>query len=201
VKRSRPGLLGGLIVAFVVLLAAAGIFTVQSMQDSQQCASVTSPTECASISPISTATGAIYASVAGLAVAALLAFAVGINTGGVQKPNAALARSLDQDEYNLDGYRARRAQLDEWTIMAQARAAEQAARAEAEAEAAAEAYDAFEAEAARWVQEETGEEEGAQESDTQRRSRVLAEHLAHLARAKPEAVAAVLSGWINQPNR
>ncbi|MFI5269862.1 MAG: hypothetical protein ACHQ7M_20990 [Chloroflexota bacterium] len=199
-KHPRPGLVGGLIVAFVVLLAAAGIFAVQSMQDSQVCSAVPNPSDCAGISPVGTATAAVYASVAGLLVAMLMAFAVGINTNRGQRPNTALAKSLDQDEFHLEGYRARRAQLDEWTIMAQARAAEQAARSEAEAQAAAEAYDAFEAEAARWVQEETGEEE-AQESDTQRRSRVLAEHLAHLARTRPEAVAAVLSGWINQRNR
>ncbi|HVA23857.1 MAG TPA: hypothetical protein VMW62_05635 [Chloroflexota bacterium] len=195
--RRRSGLVPILIVAAVVLVAAAGIFAVQSLEDSAFCSAVPSPSQCLGISSLQTFTNAVYASVAGLLVATMIAVAVGVNVGHGPGPNTSLAKSLDQDEYHLEEYRARRAQLDEWTIMAQARAAEQAARAEMEAEAAAEADAAFEVEAARWVQEEAGEEE-AQESETARRSRVLAEHLAHLARARPEAIASVLSGWINQ---
>jgi len=200
--RSRPALVGGLVVAFVVVLAAAGIYAVQTAQDSALCSAVPSPAQCLGISSVQTATNAVYASVAGLLMAIVMAVAVGLNVGLGPKPNTQLAKSLDADEHHLEEYRARRAQLDEWTVMAQARAAEAlAARAEMKAQAAADTDATFEAEAARWVlQEEAGEEE-AQESEAQRRGRFLAEHLAQLAGAKPEAVAAVLSGWINQPNR
>jgi len=199
--RSRPALVGGLVVAFVVVLAAAGIYAVQTAQDSALCSAVPSPAQCLGISSVQTATNAVYASVAGLLMATVMAVAVGLNVGIGPKPNSQLAKSLDSDEHHLEEYRARRAQLDEWTVMAKDRAAAaRAARAEMKAQAAAAADTTFEAEAARWVQEEAGEEE-AQESDAQRRGRFLAEHLAQLASAKPEAVAAVLSGWINQPNR
>ena len=200
--RSRPALVGGLVVAFVVVLAAAGIYAVQTAQDSALCSAVPSPARCLGMSSVQTATNAVYASVAGLLMAIVMAVAVGLNVGLGPKPNTQLAKSLDADEHHLEEYRARRAQLDEWTVMAQARAAEAlAARAEMKAQAAADTDATFEAEAARWVlQEEAGEEE-AQESEAQRRGRFLAEHLAQLAGAKPEAVAAVLSGWINQPNR
>lgn len=199
-SRPRPGLVGGIVVAAVIIIAALGIFLIQSLHDSAVCSVLPNPRECLGLSPVSTFTSAVYASAGGLLVAVVLAVTVGVNVVRGPGPNTTMARSLEIDERHLEGYRARRAQLDEWTVMAQARAAQQAARAEAAAQAAAEAEAAFEAEAARWIQEEQGEEE-ERESEGARRSRVLAEHLAHLARTKPEAVAAVVSGWINQRPR
>src|SRR5579872_1154094 len=99
--------------------------------DSVTCAALPIPASCASNSTVSVVTMAVYASVAGIVLAMLLAAAVGVSTARSPKPNVALAKLMDQDEYHLEGYRARRAQLDEWTVMAQARAAELAARAEA----------------------------------------------------------------------
>ena len=199
-KLSRPTLVASIVVAAVLIVAALGIFLVETLHDSAICSVLPAPVECGSASPVSVFTSAVYASAGGLLLAAILAVIAGVNLERGSGPNTSLARFLEIDERQLEGYRARRAQLDEWTVMAQARAAQEAARAEAAAQAAAEAEAAFEAEAARWIQEEQGEEE-EKETEGARRSRVLAEHLAHLARTKPEAVAAVVSGWINQRPR
>jgi hypothetical protein len=196
VNRSRT-IAAAIIVATVIILAAVGIFVVQYIMESSQCAAQA----CPDFSGMRIAITALYAAIAGMTAAMRLASFEGFNVKRYQPPNTALARTIDLDERHLAAYQARRTQLEEWTTAAQARAAEQAAIAEEQARAWAESEAAFEAEAARWVQEDAGEEEEQQESESTRRSRVLSEHLAHLARTKPEAVAAVVSSWINQPVR
>ncbi len=188
----RPSLFAALVVAAMVLLCAIGLFSVKYAEASQSCFQPCDVSFTAQF-----ALTCIFVSVAGLLITIGIALALGMNWRRDGVPNIALARTIEDEEQHLQEYRLRRAQLDEWTSMAAARAAEKAAQEMAEQQAAAEAEAAFIAEASRWIEEE----EETQESAEDEKRRVLAEHMAHLARVKPEAVAAVLRMWINQPVR
>lgn len=193
---SRPQLYAAGVVACLVLLVGAGLAIVEVGQMNVSCAKLTGASCDAALSP-ELALAAVIASVTGLLAAVGLAMALGMNWKRGGTPNASLAKAIESEEAHLQDYRLRRAQLDEWTGMAAARAAEKAAAEIAAAQAAAEAEAAFIAEASRWIEEE---EETVETAEDEKR-RVLAEHMAHLARVKPEAVAEVLRMWINQPVR
>ncbi|HEX6511646.1 MAG TPA: hypothetical protein VF157_05065 [Chloroflexota bacterium] len=203
--RSRPALVGGLFLAALVVLAAGGLFALQYGQALAQCSMLFAAPQC-SVSPApSVAMNAVFASLAGLLLAAIMAISLGMGPRRDHRPNTALARRLSDEERYLEHYRQRRAQLDEWTAMAKARAAERAAEIQTEGELGAQwtvGPDGVPIQAG--AAGPTGaagqwQEEGkpAEETDSQMKSRVLTEHLMHLARVKPEAVASVVSGWIN----
>jgi hypothetical protein len=196
VKKS-PALMAAVLISGLVLICAAGLYAVGFRQASADCAaSLGMP--CGMDFSLSFGVSAVSASIAGLVLTVGLALALGMDWHRDGAPNTALALKIADEEGNLQDYRLRRAQLDEWTHMAAARAAEKAAADAAAAQAAAEAEAAFLAEASRWIEEE--EEEQPETAEDERR-RVLAEHMAHLARVKPEAIAEVLKMWINQPVR
>jgi hypothetical protein len=175
------------------------MFAAQYTQAIAECAVAAA---CTPVWSVGIAANALFVSVAGLAAAVALAVGVGVSWRRNTIPNTSLARDLEYQGRNLEEYRLRRAQLDEWTAMAQARAMERAAMEEAEALADAEAIAAQDevlmSQISLW-EEDAPEEQS--ETDDQVRHRVMAEHLAHLARSHPEAVAEVLKTWINQPAR
>jgi len=197
VVKKSPTLLAVILISGLVLVCAAGIYAVGYRQASAECAA-SYGVPCGVEFSLTFGVSAVTASISGLVLAIGMALALGMNWHRDGAPNKALALRIADEESNLQDYRLRRAQLDEWTHMAAARAAEKAAADAAAAQAAAEAEAAFLAEASRWIEEEEDEEPESVEDE---RRRVLAEHMAHLARVKPEAIAEVLKMWINQPVR
>jgi len=202
-QRSRPALFGALFVVGLVLVAAGGLFTVQFSQATAACSEVPRPDTCAFAWPPAAGANALFASMAGLLAAIVLAITVGMNVRRDPAPNVALANQLEYEERYLDWYRQRRAQLDQWTTLAQAGARERQIQAEADQEAAIAAQAEAEVTAAlsgdgSWQQEHEPTPEYTAE---QRRRARLSERLLRLAKSKPEAVASVVSGWINQPSR
>jgi hypothetical protein len=198
--RSRPALVGGIVVALLVVAAAAGLFGIQYFRAVQECSTQLS---CTPVFSGGIAANALFASVSGLTVAIALAIGVGVSWQKPPVANSILARQIEDEGRNLEEYRLRRAQLDEWTAMAQARAMERAAMEQAGALAEAE-FQAAQDEALMqqitiWEEDSPEQQQGESEDDARRR--VMAEHLAHIARSRPELLAEVLRVWINQPIR
>lgn len=201
--RSRPGLLAGLLVAAVVLLVSGGLFAIQYGQAAADCAELPRPDTCAAAWPPQAALDAVFASVAGLLAAIVMAITVGVNARRSPAPNIALVLQLEEEERYLQEQNARRAQYNEWMGMARARDKElkeraaEAAQAAIEAQAEAEMAAALAGRAGAW-EEETPVPEPTIDD---RRRQALAEHLQQLAKNKPETVAEVIKSWINQPQR
>src|SRR5579884_3996042 len=193
--RSRPGLLAGLLVAAVVLLVSGGLFAIQYGQAAADCAELPRPDTCAAAWPPQAALDAVFASVAGLLAAIVMAITVGVNARRSPAPNIALVLQLEEEERYLQEQNARRAQYNEWMGMARARDKELKERAAEAAQAAMAA--ALAGRAGAW-EEETPVPEPTIDD---RRRQALAEHLQQLAKNKPETVAEVIKSWINQPQR
>ena len=192
-----------MLIALVVLAVSGGLFAIQYGQALAECTQLPRPDTCAFTWPPQVAVNAVFASAAGLLAAVVMAITVGVNARRDPAPNVALALQLEDEERQLEAWRERKAEYDGLMALAAERRAEEQAHAEELAEAALEAQAEAEMAAALsgaggpWQEEEQTPEATLE----QKRREAMAERLRQLAKDKPDAVAEVVKGWINQPVR
>lgn len=208
----RGRLVASVIVGLVVLVAASGVFVVQYAQSIAQCSAVPATSlpsvSCStSVSPSNVALNAVFVALAGLLAAIVMAISSGVGVRTSPAPSVALARRLESEDEVFQREKDRRKQLADMGELARAHLTTQQEKAREAAELAAAVAEA-EAEATEELGPghydlDTGEwiEEAQQETADQVRRRVMADRLRTLARNKPEVVADVLRGWIDQPQR
>jgi flagellar biosynthesis/type III secretory pathway M-ring protein FliF/YscJ len=202
-RRWEPRITTGVIVSVIVLTVAAGIFGIEYARASATCAAQIAPGPCMSESSLQMWTNGVFASLAGLMLAILMAMTVGVRVRREPAPDTALARRLAAEDMAWKAAEERRAQLRELNAIALshvvtnqakkevAKEEEERARREAGIPTPEE-----EAAMARWE-----EEQREAETEAQRQGKLLMERMITLARRDPKVVADIIEGWINQPPR
>ncbi|HLY64331.1 MAG TPA: hypothetical protein VKU60_02260 [Chloroflexota bacterium] len=205
IARVRPRTLTGLIIGSLILTVACALFAIQYAQAYSECSAQIVRGSCSEVPSVVLAADGLFASIAGLLAAIVIGITTGINFRTEPSPNLALARRLQAEDESFRAAEQRRAELRELNAIALSHVVTQKADAEAakqEADkAAAEAAEQALANGEATPGQPQWEEEKEVESEEQRRRRLLADRILQLARRRPEVMAGVVRGWIDQPSR
>lgn len=196
--RVRPGMMAGIIVAVLVLVVASGLYAIESAQTYAQCSAVPSAS-CSLTSPPAQVLTAVFAAVAGLLAAIVMAITTGIDIRGQASPNSALARQLLAEDAAHKRSRERYEQLKQLEELARAQNQPSATVESETADGQSTVSEILAGSSPLPGDEGQWQEQKQPETADQRRQRMIVERLKVLARNKPDTVAEVIHGWIDQP--
>ncbi|MHB8619537.1 MAG: hypothetical protein ACYDAG_08205 [Chloroflexota bacterium] len=218
-SRRRAGMWTAVIVLLLVVIVTAGVFSIESNRAYSQCAALPGVNPCAAVHPPSLAVDALFVALFGMLAAIVMAVTAGVNWRNLQVPDLTLARRVEEEDraheramaqMRIQAQQADRTggeplgqvlspDVEEQAAATSAGTGEAVLGAMPSSPESAVGGPAHPARAPRLM--ELAEDEDRPETADEVRHRVMAERLKNVAKRKPEAVAGVVTNWINEPNR